>query len=324
MTPRTRKQTAHPGPDFLCIGLQKAGTGFLYDCLQTLDAFRLPPRKEIHHFDAPEGGFRGNRQFLMRMARALGFDTDDEEGLLAQFRSLRTPWFGQPRVIPFDRPIVLDRANVEFTRRFSQYVLADQSDPQYLALFEPFRRWISGDITPAYSTLDPEQVRAVNRLLPDARFVFIVRDPVGRLWSQLGMELSWEFRKIHGRIPRAGDEAEFQALPGGGRLETMLRAGKYARRSFPTRIYETWRNVAGERLLVVHFDDLIRRTPAVLDRVGKFLGAGPQAVGELPQNRKAKAIKLELTDEYRAALAAYLGDEIEAFRRAFDEHPDRV
>ena len=44
------------GPDFICIGAQKAGTTWLYAQLAAHPDFWMPPRKEIHYFDE-----RGNR-----------------------------------------------------------------------------------------------------------------------------------------------------------------------------------------------------------------------------------------------------------------------
>lgn len=39
------------GPDFLCVGLQKAGTAWLYDQLDSHPDFWMPPLKELHYFD---------------------------------------------------------------------------------------------------------------------------------------------------------------------------------------------------------------------------------------------------------------------------------
>jgi len=40
-----------PGPDFCCIGAQKAGTGWLYEQLRSHPDFWMPPLKELHYFD---------------------------------------------------------------------------------------------------------------------------------------------------------------------------------------------------------------------------------------------------------------------------------
>jgi hypothetical protein len=42
------------------------------------------------------------------------------------------------------------------------------------------------DITPAYSTLDRIAFKEMNRIRP-ALFLFIMRDPVDRFWSQMRM-----------------------------------------------------------------------------------------------------------------------------------------
>ncbi len=312
-------------PDFLCIGAQKAGTGFLYDCLQTVDAFRLPPRKELHHFDRGDQPFYGNVLFLRRVARTLGFDRlDDDAALRRQFRRLWRPWPWQPQQLPFDRPIALDWPNIRFLRRYADYVLGEASDEQYLGLFQPYARWVTGDMTPAYSVLDEDQVRAVDRLLPGGRYILSVREPVGRLWSQVNMNQRNRFRKLHERVPDEDDREELESYLDDGRLEEMLAGEAFVGRSFLTRTWRTWEAVVGKRLLVVHFDDLVRRTEAVLDRICAFLDADPARSQPLPQNRKAGAVKLAMSPAHRAALEAFLGPEIEAFHAAFEDHPDRV
>src|SRR3954463_14128656 len=49
--PDTSKLAALGGPDFLCVGAQKAGTGWLYEQLRNHPDFWMPPVKELHYFD---------------------------------------------------------------------------------------------------------------------------------------------------------------------------------------------------------------------------------------------------------------------------------
>ena len=51
-------QRRRRGPDFLCIGAQKAGTHWLYDQLQHHDDFWMPPIKELHFFDGRLNGWK--------------------------------------------------------------------------------------------------------------------------------------------------------------------------------------------------------------------------------------------------------------------------
>ena len=64
----------------MCVGMQKAGTDFLFDCLNGMDEFRLPLRKEMHHFDERKKLHPGGRQLLLDIANAIreGNYSDDE------------------------------------------------------------------------------------------------------------------------------------------------------------------------------------------------------------------------------------------------------
>ncbi len=66
---------AFEGPDFICIGLPKAGTGWLYDQLDNHPDFWMPPVKELLYLEAavskmrfvkptgkPRGGGLGDRR----------------------------------------------------------------------------------------------------------------------------------------------------------------------------------------------------------------------------------------------------------------------
>src|SRR6266702_6580876 len=57
----------------------------------------------------------------------------------------------------------------------------------YARLFEAKGSLLSGDISPTYSTLNDEIIQRVISYLPNLRVIFIARDPVERVWSQLSM-----------------------------------------------------------------------------------------------------------------------------------------
>jgi sulfotransferase family protein len=46
-----RSSTTGARPDFLCVGPQKTGTGWLYEQLESHPDFWMPPVKELHYFD---------------------------------------------------------------------------------------------------------------------------------------------------------------------------------------------------------------------------------------------------------------------------------
>jgi hypothetical protein len=168
------------GPDFICIGAQKAGTGWLYEQLRTHPDFWMPPIKEIHYFDRNLRTARpsaGNR-----------FDT-----ALKQADTTR------------------DREFIEKARHL--FADAQISPAGYADLFASRGSLLSGDITPGYSILPEETVATVAASFPKAKILFLARDPVERAWSQISMWVR------HGRIPRfdaanVGEVKRLLANPG--------------------------------------------------------------------------------------------------------------
>jgi Sulfotransferase family len=142
------------GPDFLCIGAQKAGTGWLYEQLRVHPDFWMPPLKELHYFD--------------RLGRAR---REREHGRLEAAR-------GNAR----------DERDVRFLDRMEELCANPEIDfEMYARLFAAKGASISGDITPGYSTLPDEMVERVVDRFPKLKVLFIARDPVERAWSQLSM-----------------------------------------------------------------------------------------------------------------------------------------
>ena len=59
----------------------------------------------------------------------------------------------------------------------------------YSQLFEEKGSRIAGDITPAYSTLDKNKIEILHRILPNAKIILILRNPIERAWSAAKMHL---------------------------------------------------------------------------------------------------------------------------------------
>src|SRR4051794_3376435 len=160
----TERSSAHGGPDFIGIGAQKAGTGWLYDQLREHPDFWMPPMKELHYFDR--------------------IVAPNENGIL---RSLPLARQEKDRIrIAGER--ARDDDDKEFLTKFEQ--LSDKPSLDldgYAALFAPKGDRIAGDITPGYSTLAAAIIERIVLRFPNRKFIFIARDPVERAWSQLSM-----------------------------------------------------------------------------------------------------------------------------------------
>jgi hypothetical protein len=274
------------GPDFICVGAQKAGTQWLYDQLAWHPAFWMPPVKELHYLDS--GSFQRHRRSALGLRRRA---------------SLGLPLLNAVRARRYDPP--LTPRDLDFLDRYIALLAEDRVDLDgYARLFEGRGDAITGDVTPGYSRLDESPIARFAERFPRTRVLYLARDPVERLWSHLLMTA---------RRGRSVDRI------------TPERAMKFATRPMVrlrcdnSEVVRRWRrHVPEERFGLFFFDDL-RRDPAGLRRqVLRFLGADPDAPsGALPPdfNRKEKDRKLPLSDELRAALAVHFTDELRTSAR---------
>ncbi|MCB1495951.1 MAG: sulfotransferase [Bauldia sp.] len=146
-------------PIFLLgVGAQKCGTSWLYEQLAAHPEIMMSPIKELHYWDRRfHPDFfkpRDTRTILRRLLKQHG-----------------------------DR-IVADQ---EFER-----VAMDCGEDYYLAFFRsrlrPKHR-VLGEISPSYSILSTEEFRYIRTVIPwPTKAVFLMRDPVERIWSQSKMQ----------------------------------------------------------------------------------------------------------------------------------------
>src|SRR3712207_610972 len=136
------------GPHFLCIGAQKAGTTWLYANLRAHPSIWLPSEKELHYFD--------EKRFRRLRLREKLFARDDQA--LRWRRQLGRQLRARRR-----------RRSLAGARWDVRYFFGHTGDDWYMSLFEPGAGKLTGEITPAYSTLDEDGVAHVRRLAPEIR-----------------------------------------------------------------------------------------------------------------------------------------------------------
>jgi hypothetical protein len=147
---------------FLGIGAQRAGTTWLSKYCREHPQIGMAFPKELHYFDAvyrPDMCASFNKKFKQE------FDAIQEKKTkgLSNYELAYLPFLEQR----------LNMLNDE-----SLYV-------SYIQNFALETHKTLGEITPSYSLLTELGFRAIRRLIPRTKFVFILRDPVDRYWSQL-------------------------------------------------------------------------------------------------------------------------------------------
>ena len=153
----------------------------------------------------------------------------------------------------------------------------------------PMRRGgIVGEASPSYlfHPLAPERVA---RVLPRARLIALLRDPVGRAFSHYQHEvaLGRESLSFEDAISREGERMQ-------GEVERMLREPAYfsyawwnytylARGRYAEQLERWYASFPREQLLVLLTDDLAVDTAGTYTRVLDFLGVEHHALDSFPR-----------------------------------------
>lgn len=146
---------AESGPDFLCVGMVKAATDWLFDQLLHHPDFWIPPVKELRYLN-------------LAMPRL-----DNTVRKLSQYRNRR-------RLPERD-------ADLAFLKEAAPLAERARDFEKYAALFRFRGERLSGDISPGYYDLDGDTIAAIARRFPHIRIVLMVREPLERVWSHLSM-----------------------------------------------------------------------------------------------------------------------------------------
>ena len=146
---------------FVCIGAQKAGTTWLARMLARHDEVFMTPVKEIHYFDHIAGltehlGERKRRSRYRKYHQRMWTQWSKWREHRAQ-----GPWY-------------------------KDYMRPALDDEWYVSLFaDRGGKKVAGEVTPEYALIGKSGLKHLKRLAPDARIIFIMRNPVTRAWSQL-------------------------------------------------------------------------------------------------------------------------------------------
>jgi hypothetical protein len=164
---------------------------------------------------------------------------------------------------------------------------------------------VKGEITPAYSTLPLEDVAHVYHLVPKAKIIFLMRNPIGWVWSQFVM-----------RLDRSG-KRDLGLTRHRKLLRNVDREGSRSRTDY-LRALERWTSFYPEERIFVGFLEDIHFYPGeLLGNAYRFLGVDasfrPPSVGEKVHARSAG----RMMSEAAVYLAGLYGEEISRLSEHF-------
>ncbi len=226
-------------PKFIGIGAQKAGTTWLHRNLQTHPEIWMP-KNEVHYFD------RKIHDRSNAVTRLFGGREVDE-----QWRRQVRHWL---KVHTLKKPSITDLL-WDF-----RYFMRPYNDKWYGSIFEPSNGRTTGEITPAYASLDRNTVEHIYRLMPDTKIIFVMRNPIERDWSQTVMS----FDKVEKGSAQSASEALL--------LQRTKRKGSRPSADY-LRTLENWTACYPEEQIFAGFTEDIHFVPeGFLERMYEFLG----------------------------------------------------
>jgi hypothetical protein len=285
-------------PTFLGIGAQKAGTSWLHYQLRRHPDVWMPPEKELHYFDrSPQYPSPSNLATSSPFARLRGSEPWERPQMQEGARRLMTAV----------RERDPKRARWVMRRYFGYY-----GDEWYRRLFRPAgSASATGEITPSYSMLEPDDVAWIHRVNPEMRLIFLIRHPVDRAWSAI------RFFIEKGRPDAAKEPPE--------RIIQRLRWRNMARRGDYERTLEVYLEHFDRHQVLVGFYDAITADPTgLLDGVTDFLGIARFDHTTLDTGVRINAsVPAEMPPEVRDYLVETYEPMIERLAKRFGGYAER-
>lgn len=166
---------------------------------------------------------------------------------------------------------------------------------------------LTGEGTPLMH--HPLATRRIAAMVPEARIIVILRDPVSRSWSQYTHDfvrgrVSTSFEDLvaaEEAMPDLSIEALGEDTKDARRWQrlSLLRRGRYAEQ------IERWRvHFPREQMLILFLNDLAADPQGTMDRVHAFLDLAPRDIGTLKRMNTALR-NGQISNDTRAYLRAY-------------------
>ncbi|WBU63759.1 sulfotransferase family protein [Paracoccus aerodenitrificans] len=267
-------------PTVIGIGAQKAGTSWLHAAMGQHPGLWTPPLKEAHFFNhlfCPD-----NRKWT----------PNHVSGTVA---AIRSRYSRSGKVMPAHLAAYLDWLATEppFTENW------------YMSLFAPTPPDARPmEITPAYSGLPGKGIDYMLEFLPDARFIYLIRDPVDRAVSQLRMNM-----RRRAQTPKQAS-AWLSAAANDAVLE---QRGDYA------RYIPRWRRRLGpDRLLILPYGLIGSAPDALMRQIEDFLDLPRHDYQNLEKRVFATPESDNMPEEVRDILARRLRPQYEFLNTHFD------
>jgi len=167
-------------------------------------------------------------------------------------------------------------------------------------------------MTPNYATLSDDMIARMRDAAPASKFIFLIRDPLDRLWSHIRMQARRQ-RQAHEVYEKKSNNILYRMLNRGQETHILERG------DYPKIIRKLRRLIPEGRLLIQFAEDLF--TPLGLKRVCDFLGiATVKPEVQQPVHRGPEVVML---DKLRPRALGLLNEHYEWVARNIGPLPQR-
>ena len=278
---------------FFGVGATKAGTSWLHSKLQAHPECHLKTIKEFHYFSLT------NPRQVERAVKTAKADAAAAQ-VKARGADLEKRDYANRRVADLTTWCGVLQAGLGAYDRYLDYLRQGIGS-----------RHLIGDVTPGYSLLPAETLTMMSRLTSDVRFVFLMRDPVERLWSHV--------RMVSARADRsnfAGGSLKLMAAILAGEstneIEGILKRGDYC-----AILDNLARSVPDKQRLIAYYEDMF--APGGLTQVCNFLGISP--VEPAAEDRVHAGMPLTLPPALRAQAKEFLRPQYQGVQQRLGRIP---
>jgi hypothetical protein len=222
-------------PKFLCIGVQKAATSWLWVQLRSHPDVWMPPVKELHFFDHLY--ISENRQWTAWHIR----------------KHLKTTVAWHKRHGKAKGPYFA------YLQGLLNESMFTEAWYRHAYQWEGAESKVAGDVTPEYCMIPEEGVRYVQELLGQVKIIVMLRSPVDRALSQIRMNA-----RNAGLDLKTATLKQWMALA----ADPVVHS-----RACYSNFIPLWSSIIGKNnLLLLSYEDVSSRPLELLRRTEQFLG----------------------------------------------------
>jgi len=276
-----------------CVGATKAGTSWLHRYISDHPQCYMRGIKELHYFDAVE--FNDWNPWITDVQGRHDSNVQTLESSDPKFRPLRAR-------VAHDAAAWLKVLNAR-----------KADDAGYLAYLQDGMtdQRLVGDVTPAYGLLPREKLAQMAKLMPDVKFIYLMRDPVDRIWSHA--------RMIAKRRAATPHEVAYRSVHIVRRILKNKEPEVVRRSDYITPITNLLAAVDPSNLRIVFYEELFSQP--IIDDLCDFLGLErePADFGI----RVLKGPEAEMGDGQYDLLRDFLSVQYDFIDATFDRIPAR-